>query len=135
MLENRFESENRSHSFNSGIGADGKGLIGLPTVTRSEESERWWWWSASSDLSYLATDADGKLSKAGDLIAARRDPETGNPAGYQCEVSCVDWYGNARPIFTGGRVLALVNSELIEGVPENGTVMEVRRIDLTAPQD
>lgn len=135
VLENRFESENRSHSFNSRIGADGKGLIGLPTVTRSEESERWWWWSASSDLSYLATDADGKLSKAGDLIAARRDPETVNPAGYQCEVSCVDWYGNARPIFTGGRVLALVNSELIEGVLENGTVMEVRRIDLTAPQD
>ncbi|MBI1253187.1 MAG: hypothetical protein GC196_02425 [Hyphomonas sp.] len=135
VLENRFESENRSHSFNSRIGADGKGLIGLPTVTRSEESERWWWWSESSDLSYLATDADGKLSKAGDLIAARRDPEAENPTGYQCEVSCVDWYGNARPIFTGGRVLALVNSELIEGVLENGTVMEVRRIDLTAPRD
>lgn len=70
VLENRFESETRSHSFNSRIGADGKGLIGLATVTRSEESERWWW-SASSDLSYLATDTDGKLSKAGDLIAAR----------------------------------------------------------------
>jgi len=132
VMENRYESENRSHSFNSRIGADGAGLIGLPTVTRSEESERWWWWSASSDLSYLATDTEGKLSKAGDLIAARRDPGEESPTGYECEVSCVDWYGNARPIFTGGRVLALVNSELIEGVLENGTVKEVARIDLTA---
>jgi hypothetical protein len=47
----------------------------------------------------------------------------------------VDWYGNARPIFTGGRVLALVNSELIEGVLENGTVKETARIDLTAKPD
>ncbi|MBK8197122.1 MAG: beta-propeller domain-containing protein [Acidobacteria bacterium] len=132
VMENRFESENRSHAFNSRIGADGEGLIGLPTVTHSEESDRWWWWSASSDLSYLATSANGELSKAGDLIATRRDPEAESPTGYDCEVSCVDWYGNARPIFTGGRVLALVNSELIEGVLENGVVKETARIDLTA---
>lgn len=135
VMENRYESENRSHAFNSSIGADGRGLIGLPTVTRSEESERWWWWSETSDLSYLETDAAGTLTKAGDLIATRRDPDAESPTGYECEVSCVDWYGNARPIFTGGRVLALVNSELIEGVLENGTVREVRRIDLTAKPD
>ena len=132
VMENRYESENRSHSFNSRIGADGKGLIALPTVSRSEESERWWWWSSSSDLSYLETDTAGKLSKAGELIATRRDPELESATGYACEVSCVDWYGNARPIFTGGRVIALVNSELIEGVHENGTIREIRRIDLTA---
>lgn len=132
VMANRFESENRSHAFNSKINPDGTGLIGLPTVARSEESERWWWWSSSSDLSYLQTDADGKLSAAGDLIATRRDPDEEAPSGYDCEVSCVDWYGNARPIFTGGRVLALVNSELIEGQLENGTVKEIRRIDLTA---
>jgi len=135
VMENRYESENRSHSFNSRIGADGKGLIALPTVSRSEESERWWWWSSSSDLSYLETDAAGKLSKAGELIATRRDPELESATGYECEVSCVDWYGNARPIFTGGRVIALVNSELIEGVHENGAVREIRRIDLTAKPD
>jgi len=32
-------------------------------------------------------------------------------------------------------VLALVNSELIEGELKNGTVQEVRRIDLTAKPD
>ena len=135
VMENRFESENRSHAFNSKIGADGAGLIGLPTVQRSEESARWWWWSSSSDLSYLEVDADGDLSKAGDLIATRRDPNQDSPNGYECEVSCVDWYGNARPIFTGGRLLALINSELVEGELEDGVVSEIRRIDLTAPSE
>ncbi|MEQ9506095.1 MAG: beta-propeller domain-containing protein [Hyphomonas sp.] len=135
VMENRYESENRSHAFNSKIGADGAGLIGLPTVQRSEESERWWWWSSSSDLSYLEVDASGELSKAGDLIATRRDPNEQSPTGYECEVSCVDWYGNARPIFTGGRLLALINSELVEGELEDGVVREIRRIDLTAPPE
>jgi hypothetical protein len=135
VMQNRYESENRSHAFNSKIDADGSGLIGLPTVSLSEESERWWWWSQSSDLSYLRTDANGKLSSAGDLIAARRDPNAESPTGYECEVSCVDWYGNARPIFTGGRVLALVNSELIEGKLEDGKIKEIGRIDLTAKPD
>jgi hypothetical protein len=101
-------------------------------VTRSEESERWWWWSASSDLTYIATDADGELSEAGQLIATRVDPDAESTTGYECEVSCVDWYGNSRPIFTGGRYLALLNSELVEGKLEDGFIEEVRRIDLLA---
>ena len=31
-----------------------------------------------------------------------------------CEVSCVDWYGNTRPIFLKGRVFALMGSEIRE---------------------
>lgn len=72
VQENRFESQHRSHSFNSRIAAEGKGLIGLPTVTRSEESGRWRWWLARSDVSYPETDAAGKLSRSADLMAMRR---------------------------------------------------------------
>ncbi|MGA1342874.1 MAG: beta-propeller domain-containing protein [Hyphomonas sp.] len=133
VLKNRYESENRSHAFNSRIDAQGEGFIGLPTVTRSEESARWWWWSASSDLTYLATDAGGELSEAGQLVARRVDPEAGSTTEYVCEVSCVDWYGNARPIFTGRRYLALLNSELVEGKLADGIIQEVRRLDLQAP--
>lgn len=132
-LKGRFESENRSHAFNSRIGADGEGLIGLPTVPQSEEADRWWWWSSSSDMSYIAAAPDGSLTEAGVLDATRRDPELPSETGYTCEVSCIDWYGNARPIFTGGRVLALINSELVEGEVAGGKVREIRRIDLTAP--
>lgn len=132
-LTSRFESESRSHAFNSRIGPDGAGLIGLPTVQMSEEADRWWWWSSSSDMSYIAADVDGGLSEAGTLAATRLDPDLPSQTGYTCEVSCIDWYGNARPIFTGGRLLALINSELVEGALENGKVAEINRIDLTAP--
>ncbi|ABI76325.1 putative lipoprotein [Hyphomonas neptunium ATCC 15444] len=132
-LQGRYESETRSHAFNSRIGADGAGLIGLPTVPRSEEAERWWWWSSSSDMSYIAAAADGSLSEAGMIDATRRDPDLPSETGYACEVSCIDWYGNARPIFTGNRLLALINSELVEGALQDGTVTEINRIDLTAP--
>ena len=32
-----------------------------------------------------------------------------------CKASCVDWYGNARPVFLGERVFALLGYELVEG--------------------
>jgi hypothetical protein len=33
----------------------------------------------------------------------------------QCRASCVDWYGNARPLFVRDRVFALLGYELVEG--------------------
>lgn len=133
VVQGRFESENRSHAFNSSLGTDGAGLIGLPTVPLTEDATRWWWWSSISDMTYLDVSEDGTLDLAGLLKATREDPGEMEARGYVCEVSCVDWYGNARPIFTGGRILALITSELVEGVLEDGEVRELRRIDLTAP--
>lgn len=126
-LDGRYESEGRSHAFNAAIGADGSGLIGLPTVPRIQESGRWVWRSGASDISYLSLDAAGRLAPAGALV--RGPPEA--VRGYACEVSCVDWYGNSRPIFTGGRVFALIGTELVEGRVEDGSVRELRRLDLT----
>jgi hypothetical protein len=44
-----------------------------------------------------------------------------------CKASCVDWYGNARPIFLRGRILALLGYELVEGSADGGEMREVRR--------
>ena len=55
----------------------------------------------------------------------------------QCRASCVDWYGNARPIFLGERVLALLGYELVEGRLTRGLagerIDELRRVSF-APQ-
>jgi hypothetical protein len=129
LLENRYESENRSHAFNSLIGADGSGVMGLPTVTRIKESGRWVFRSQASNLSYITADASGRLASAGELIAGGAgavDPS------YRCEVSCVDWYGNTRALFLGQRVLGLAGTELIEGAIRDGRIEEVRRINLSA---
>ena len=50
-----------------------------------------------------------------------------------CRASCVDWYGNSRPIFVRGRVLALLGYEIVEGNFRNGRMEEMRRINY-APQ-
>jgi hypothetical protein len=137
-LDGRFESEGRSHAFNSLIGANGSGLMGLPTVIREAESERLWWRSRASDLSYLRVDSAGRLSRIGELVSRviydRRGDEDGI-AGYECEVSCIDWYGNSRPIFTDGRIFGLTGTEMIEGQLAGGRIREVRRINIAlSPQ-
>jgi hypothetical protein len=142
QLEGRFESEGRSHAFNSLIEADGSGLIGLPTVLRVGDSDRYAWRSTASDVSFLALDAAGQLQPLGALEARSEngdrwgyeDADEDDPSVYSCQVSCIDWYGNSRPLFTGGRVFGLTATELVEGRVRSGRIGEVQRIDLTKAQ-
>jgi len=46
-----------------------------------------------------------------------------------CRASCVDWYGNSRPLFVRGRVLALLGYEIVEGMMKGGRFQEGRRIN------
>lgn len=128
-LPHRYESEGRSHAFNSIVAPDGSGMIGVPTIMRQGEAWREWWRSDGSDVSFLTMTAAGRLGDAGPLTQGQTEPQN----GYRCEVSCIDWYGNSRPIFTGGRIFALMATEIAEGRLENGQIREVRRVDLTMP--
>jgi hypothetical protein len=142
QLQGRYESEGRSHAFNSLIDEGGSGLIGLPTVVREGDSDRYMWRSTASDVSFLALDAAGRLQSLGALVAKAQDDEGGHQGGgmksdpdaYSCQVSCIDWYGNSRPLFTGGRVFGLTATELVEGRVGGGRIEEVQRIDLTRAQ-
>jgi hypothetical protein len=128
FLSERYESEGRSHAFNAAIDADGAGLMGLPTVMRRAQSGRWWWRSASSDVSYVALDAGGRLTSIGALRGASpKHPD------YRCEVSCIDWYGNTRAVFVAGRVFALSGTELIEGQITDDGIADLDRVNLTGP--
>ena len=125
-LDGRFESEGRSHAFNSRIESDGSGLMGLPTMSDELPSARASWRSTASDLSFLAVDRQGRLRPIGELerrfTYGTREDEDRGISGYQCEVSCIDWYGNSRPIFTDGRVFALTGTEMIEGRVSRGGI-------------
>ncbi len=126
-LARRFESEGRSHAFNAWIRPDGSGLIGIPTSLRVWRAGRGWSDSESSELSFIAVAPDKALAPAGELATRGR----ARAAVYRCQISCVDWYGNSRPIFTGGRVFALMGTDLVEGRLEGGRIGEVGRVDLT----
>lgn len=129
ILRNRYESEGRSHAFNALVRPEGDGVMGLPTITRVKQGHRWAWRSEASDISFLTVNAQNQLGIAGELTA---DPNA-RDGSYQCEVSCVDWYGNTRALFIGNRVFGLSATELIEGELQNGRVVERQRLNLSRP--
>ncbi len=129
-LEGRYESENRSHAFNASVDEHGAGLFGLPTVQVERRAGRWWWNSESSDLSFLSISRDGRIAPLGELTA---DADDSLHPGYRCEVSCIDWYGNSRPIFVRDRAFALSGVELIEGAVRDGRITEIGRVNFTTP--
>lgn len=67
--------------------------------------------------------ADGRFTELGKLAAG----EVRN--ADNCRASCVDWYGNARPIFARGRIFALLGYELVEGRVSDGVMRESRRVN------
>ena len=46
-----------------------------------------------------------------------------------CRASCVDWYGNSRPLFVRGRVFALLGYEIVEGKIDEQRIVETRRVN------
>src|SRR5688572_19685001 len=46
-----------------------------------------------------------------------------------CRASCVDWYGNSRPLFVRGRIIAMLGYELVEGTVKEGRMRELRRVN------
>lgn len=129
FLAKRYETEGRSHAFNSLVDESGAGVMGLPTALDEGDAGRWWWRSESSDVSFLSVTVEGALSSLGAL----RTKEEEAQEDYECEVSCIDWYGNSRALFVDGRIYALTGVELIEGAIKGGSIEEIRRLNLTGP--
>jgi Beta propeller domain len=121
------QGETRSHGFfYRATGAD-EGLMGLPVL--GSEGGRG---SATASV-VVVRNRNLNFSTLGSLSAS-----TSGRVADQCKASCVDWYGNARPIFLGERVLALMGYELVEGRLVNGvfseSIEERRRVDYLQPR-
>lgn len=121
------ESEGRSHAFNAQPERDGSGVFGLPTGMRTGERSRYGFDETQDQVTYFTADKSLSLRTPGSL-QGNRLPDN---AAYKCEVSCVDWYGNTRPIFYDNRMFALIGREFAEGRIEDGRVVELARLDLT----
>ncbi len=132
LLANRFESESRSHAFNATVRPEGNGFMGIPTVIREEDSNRYYWRSDNSQVSFLSFDPAGSLRDIGQISPTKHE-EGEEPEGYTCEVSCIDWYGNARPIFIEQMAYALMGTELVEAQPSADSITVRRRLLLTQP--
>jgi len=118
------EGETRSHAFFfRPTSADGaSGLLGLPIARAVEPAYQRFFGSAAAML-FLRRD-DRRFASAGELAAQVR-----GVVDDGCKASCVDWYGNARPIFLGDRIFALLGYELVEGRMSEGRIDEIGRTD------
>jgi hypothetical protein len=119
------QGETRSHGFFYKPDDPGTGWVGLPIRGAGQGGYRQLW-DEPAGMLYLHNDRL-RLTEAGGLQAQR-----GVGRNDACRASCVDWYGNARPIFLRGRMFALLGYELVEGkvLQQGGTrrMVELRRI-------
>lgn len=115
------QGELRSHGFFYKPEGPDSGLLGLPISTPGRPGFEHLFEESAAVLFLRNESLD--LKELGELAAR---PET--EADDDCRASCVDWYGNARPLFLRGRVFALLGYELVEGALAGGRFVETRRV-------
>ncbi|WP_300452201.1 beta-propeller domain-containing protein [Accumulibacter sp.] len=116
------QGETRSHGFFYKSDGDFDGLLGLPIVGAGESAARQLR-TPSAALLFLRNRALS-LSELGTLKAQ----PSASDRNDGCRASCVDWYGNSRPLFVRGRVFALMGYEIVEGKVDDKRIVETRRI-------
>jgi len=116
------QGETRSHGFFYKADNRYEGLLGLPIIGPGRSAMRHQLRHESASLLYLRNQGL-TLSELGTLDS--------RPAGSNdgCRASCVDWYGNSRPLFLKNRVFALMGYEIVEGRLDADKIVEARRID------
>ena len=116
------QGELRSHGFFYKPENAHSGILGLPISTPGRAGYKHLF-EDSAGILFLKNDSL-QFSEVGELGS---QPE--KAVDDNCRASCVDWYGNARPLFLRGRMFALLGYELVEGRVDGGKVRELRRVN------
>ncbi|HVH12238.1 MAG TPA: beta-propeller domain-containing protein, partial [Longimicrobium sp.] len=118
------QGETRTHGFFYRADDPAEGVLGLPVRGPGRPGYEHLFDESASVLFLRNTDA--QFRPLGEL-----ESRAENTAEDGCVASCVDWYGNARPLFLRGRTFALLGYELVEGTLDDGRLRELRRVDFT----
>ena len=118
------QGETRSHGFYYKPDSVTGGLVGLPIIGAGAAGSRQLLRESAAVL-FLRNDSL-RLSELGPL-----DSRADAGANDGCRASCVDWYGNSRPLFVGSRIFALMGYEIVEGRVSGNKIAEVRRISFS----
>ncbi len=124
-MEGATQGETRSQAFffkpEAADDGDGMpGVLGLP-VTRAGRPGYHQLVEGSAAITFLRR-SNRRFLPLGELGSGEL-----RSANDNCRASCVDWYGNARPIFLRGRTFALMGYELVEGEITGRAIRELRR--------
>lgn len=116
------QGELRSHGFFYKPDGDTSGTLGLPISVPGRPGYK-----------HLFENSAAILFLKNDSLQFREVGELGSQPDKavddNCRASCVDWYGNARPLFLRGRVFALLGYEIVEGRLDDGRMKELQRIN------
>ncbi|HEX5870210.1 MAG TPA: beta-propeller domain-containing protein [Longimicrobium sp.] len=118
---NASQGELRSHGFFYKPDGRDEGILGLPI--RGEGVPGYAHLREGSASILFLRNLPSRFEELG-ALEARAD----GSADDGCRASCVDWYGNARPLFLRGRIFALLGYEIVEGRLDGGAIREARRI-------
>jgi len=119
--KNASQGELRSHGFFYKADGNDSGLLGLPIAREGRPGYRHLV-EGSAAILFLRNNGLS-FNELGEMESRN----TSNADG--CRASCVDWYGNARPLFVRNRVFALLGYEIVEGSLGDGRIRETRRIN------
>ncbi len=115
------QGELRSHGFFYKPDGEDSGTIGLPISLPGRPGYEHLFENSAAIL--FLRNSSLQFEKLGELAA-----HSERAVDDRCRASCVDWYGNARPLFLRGRVFALLGYEIVEGSVLDGSIRERRRI-------
>lgn len=121
VRKNASQGELRSHGFFYKSNGQDSGLLGLPIAREGRAGYRHLV-EGSAAILFLRNNGL-TFNELGEMESRN----TSNNDG--CRASCVDWYGNARPLFVRDRVFALLGYEIVEGNVDDGRIREKRRIN------
>jgi hypothetical protein len=126
-LEGAAQGETRSHAFffkpePRGWDDPTAGVVGLPVARAGRPGYRQLVENSAAMIFIRRANRD--FSLLGE-IGAREEGIRDDG----CRASCVDWYGNARPIFLRNRTFALMGYEIVEGELSRASIRELRRIN------
>lgn len=119
--KNASQGELRSHGFFYKSDGRDSGLLGLPIARQGRPGYRHLI-ENSAAIIFLRNN-DLNLGEIGELEGRETS------VNDNCKASCVDWYGNARPLFIRNRVFALLGYELVEGNVSGQRIAEARRVN------
>ena len=126
VRRNASQGELRSHGFFYKPDGTDSGTLGLPIAREGRAGYRHLV-EGSAAIVFLRNN-QLNFSELGELGSGKTS------SNDNCRASCVDWYGNARPLFLRNRVFALLGYEIVEGTIDDGRMRELRRVNYSPGQ-
>lgn len=116
------QGELRSHGFFYKPDGPNSGVLGLPISVPGRSGYKHLFEDSAAIL--FLRNNNLQFAEIGELAA-----QSERAVDDKCRASCVDWYGNSRPLFVRGRIIALLGYELVEGTVKDGRMREMRRVN------